>query len=125
MEQTKKPSEGIHKEEVLVKEITCQQEIEGKEEEEAEEELAEENLAICKKRKIPGAPSKQTSVEIMLPHIPDVIVAVEDMPGKVEKFQYVDHDVTYTTKFPNLVQEIYLENKEEEGHSRKPILEPT
>jgi hypothetical protein len=60
----------------------------------------------------------------MLPHIPDVVVAVEDMLGKVEKLKYVDHDVTDTTKFPDLAQEIYLENKEEAGPSGKPILEP-
>jgi hypothetical protein len=109
----------------LVEDITGQQETEGEEEEEVEEELAEENPAVGQKRKTPGAPSKQTSVEIMLPHIPDVVIVVEDMLGKVEKLKYADHDVTDTTKFPDLVQEIYLENKEEVGPSGNPILEPT
>jgi hypothetical protein len=63
-------------------------------------------------------------MEIMLPHIPDAVVVVEDMLGKVVKLNYVDHEVTYMTKFPDLVQEIYLESKGEAGPSRKPNLEP-
>jgi hypothetical protein len=62
-------------------------------------------------------------VEIILPHILDVVIVVEEMLGKVEKLKYVDHDVTDTTKFPDLAQEIYLENKEELGPLGNPILE--
>jgi hypothetical protein len=46
------------------------------------------------------------------------------MLGTIEKLKYADHDVKDTTKFLELVQEIYLENKEEVGPSRKLILEP-
>jgi hypothetical protein len=77
-----------------------------------------------RKRKTLGTPSKQNSVEIMLPYIPNVVAIVEYMLGKVAKLKYVDHDVTNTKKFPNLAQEIYLESKEEAGPSGKPILEP-
>jgi hypothetical protein len=59
----------------------------------------------------------------MLPYLPDVVVAVEDMLGKVSKLKYADHVVTDTTKFPDLVQESYLENRGEVGPLGKPILE--
>jgi hypothetical protein len=64
-----------------------------------------ENLAAGQKRKAPS------TVEITLPHLPDVVVVVEDMLGKVPKLKYVDQDVTDTTKFLELGQEIYLENR--------------
>jgi hypothetical protein len=38
----------------------------------------------------------------MLPHIPDVEVAVEEILGKVEKLKYAGHDVTRMKKFPYL-----------------------
>jgi hypothetical protein len=46
------------------------------------------------------------------------------MLGKVTKLKYVDHDVTDTTKFPEFMQEVYLENRGEVGPLGKPILEP-
>jgi hypothetical protein len=39
----------------------------------------------------------------------------------VGKLKYVDPDVTDTTKFLELAQEIYLEKKEEVGPLRNPI----
>jgi hypothetical protein len=57
------------------------------------------------KRKAPSV------VEITLPHLPDVVVVVEDMLGKVPKLKYADHDITDTKKFPDFVQEVYLENR--------------
>jgi hypothetical protein len=45
------------------------------------------------------------------------------MLGKVPKLKYADHDVTNTTKFPNLLQESYFENRGEVGPLGKPILE--
>jgi hypothetical protein len=63
---------------------------------------------VGQKSKTPGAPRKQTSVEIMLPHILDVVIVVEDMLGKVEKLKYPYHDVMDTTKFPDLAWEKYV-----------------
>jgi hypothetical protein len=48
------------------------------------------------KRKSPSA------MKITLSHLPDVVVIVEDMLGKVPKIKYVYHDITDTTKFPEL-----------------------
>jgi len=62
-------------------------------------------------------------VEITLPHLIDVVVAVEDMLGKMPKLNYVDHDITYTTKFLEFSQEVYMENGGEVGPIGKPILE--
>jgi hypothetical protein len=45
------------------------------------------------KRKAPSA------VEITLPHLPDVVVEVEYMLGKVLKIKYVNHDITNKMKF--------------------------
>jgi hypothetical protein len=73
----------------LVEDITGQQEIEGEEEEEVEEELADENLVAGQKRKTPVTQSKQTSVEIMLPHILYVVIVFEDMLGKVIKLMWI------------------------------------
>jgi hypothetical protein len=70
------------------------------------------------KRKAPS------TVEITLPHLPDVVVVVEDMLGKVLKLKYADHDITDTMKFPDFTQEVYLENRGEVGPLGKPILEP-
>jgi hypothetical protein len=118
VEEMDKQKQKVIAEEVLVEDITGQQEIEGEEEEEVEDEVAEENPVVGQKRKAPGI------VEITLPYLPDVVVAVEDMLGKVPKLKYADHDVTDTTKFPDLAQEIYLENRGEVGPLGKPILEP-
>jgi hypothetical protein len=38
-------------------------------------------------------------VEITLPHLPDIVVTVEDMLGEVLKLKYAYHDITDTTKF--------------------------
>jgi hypothetical protein len=76
-------------------------------------------------------PRKQTLVEITLPNILDAIVVVEYMleqllkyvehnvtnMTKLTKLKYVENNVIDMKKFPNLVQEIYLDNKEEVGPS--------
>jgi hypothetical protein len=46
-----------------------------------------------------------------LPQIPESVIVVEDMLGFVPKLKYADHDVTEVAKFPELAQEIYMENK--------------
>jgi hypothetical protein len=51
---------------------------------------------VVQKIKAPG------EIEITLPYLPDVVVAVEDMLGKVLKLKYSYHDVIDTTKFPDL-----------------------
>jgi len=63
-------------------------------------------------------------VEITLPHLPDIVVTMEDMSGKVPKLKYVDHEITDTMKFQDFAQEVYMENRGEVGPLGKPILEP-
>jgi len=92
--------------------------MEGEEEEEPEDEVTEENLVTGQKRKAPSV------VEITLPHLPNIVVAVEDMLGKVPKLKYADHDIIDTTKFPKFSQESYLEKRGEVGPPGKPIMEP-
>jgi hypothetical protein len=47
------------------------------------------------------------------------------MLGKVSKTKYVDHDISHRVKFPEFMQEAYLEDMEEVGPLGKPIMEPT
>jgi len=93
--------------------------MEGEEEDEHEDEAIEETLDMGQKRKAPNA------VDITLPHLLDVVVAVEDMLGKVPKLKYAYHDITDITKFPDFTQEVYLEEKGEVRPLGKPIMDPT
>jgi hypothetical protein len=70
------------------------------------------------KRKTPD------SMEITLPFLPDIVITVDDMLGKVPKMRYVDHDMRDATKFPELVEENYLINMGEIGPLGRPMLEP-
>ena len=62
-------------------------------------------------------------MDITLPYIPDAIIYVDDMLGKVPNMRYVDHDVHNEEKFVELAEENYLINTREIGHLGKPILE--
>jgi hypothetical protein len=53
--------------------------------------------------------------KITLPYLPDVVVTLENMLGKVPKLRYLDHDVHSTTKLSYLDEEAYLVNTEEIG----------
>jgi hypothetical protein len=64
------------------------------------------------------------ATKITLPYIPDTVVTVEDMLGKVPKLRYFDHDVRYATKFLGLEEETYLEDMGEIGCLGRPIMEP-
>jgi hypothetical protein len=64
-------------------------------------------------------------MDITLPYLPDAVVTVDDMLGKVPKLRYSDHDVRDVTKFPDLAEETYLTNTGEIGPLGKPIMEPT
>jgi hypothetical protein len=59
----------------------------------------------------------------MLPHILLGIKVLPDLLGCVDKMRYTEHNVKYTDKFLDLVQQVYLERK---GVSLigVPILEP-
>jgi len=63
-------------------------------------------------------------MEIRLPYLPNTVVTVDDMLGKVPKLRYSDHDVHDATKFPYLVEETYLKKTVEIKPLGKPILEP-
>jgi hypothetical protein len=90
-------------------------------EEMQEEETLEETTTGSSKKK--ASMHTQTQIELSVPHIPDSVVIVEDMLGCVPKLWYVDHDVTEVAKFPELAQEVYMENR---GSTSKgiPIMEP-
>jgi hypothetical protein len=99
-------------EEVLVEDITNRPDSE-REEEDAETTEAGPS-AVGKKRKV------QDATNITLPYLPDAVVTVDDMLGKVPKLRYSDHDVCDVTKFPDLAEETYLENTGEIGPLGKP-----
>jgi hypothetical protein len=64
------------------------------------------------------------AAEITLPHIPDAVVDVEDMLGKVLKLRYSNHEVRDMEKFPELAEEDYLVDTWEIGPLGRPIMEP-
>jgi hypothetical protein len=67
----------------------------------------------------------QDSMNITLPYLPDAVIVVDDMLGKVPKLRYVDHDVRDADKFPELAEETYITNTREIGPLGKFILETT
>jgi hypothetical protein len=54
---------------------------------------------------------KGAKYPLVMPGIPDGVIINEDMLGKVPQLKYVDHNITYTTKFPELAPSKYLELK--------------
>jgi hypothetical protein len=62
--------------------------------------------------------------EITLPYIPDAMIRVEDMLGKVPKLRYYDPNVRDVEKFPNLAEETGLAKMGEIGPLGRPIFEP-
>jgi hypothetical protein len=44
-------------------------------------------------------------MEITLPFLPNAVINVDDMLGKVPKLKYTDHDVHDATKFLDFVEE--------------------
>jgi hypothetical protein len=66
----------------------------------------------------------QDATDITLPYLPDTVVTMDDILGKVLKLRYSDHDVCDATKFPYFFEESYLEKKGETRLLGKPILEP-
>jgi hypothetical protein len=63
-------------------------------------------------------------MDITLPYLPDAVITMDYIMGKVPKLRYFDHDVRDATKFPYLLKESYLSNKGEIGPLGKPIMEP-
>jgi hypothetical protein len=96
---------------------------------EEDEEENQEVRAINRKEEtrekpvMPRTPSKQKELTLSLSQIPEGVKVVGDMLGCVNKLKYVDHDVADMGKFPEFVQQVYMESKGE-GPSGDPILEP-
>jgi hypothetical protein len=63
-------------------------------------------------------------MKITLPFLPDTVITVDDMMGKVPKLRCDDHDVRDMTKFPQLDEEKYLIKKGEIGPLGRPVLDP-
>jgi hypothetical protein len=100
---------------VFVEDITDQPEFEREEEDVG---LAESGpSSMGQKRKVWDV------VHIKLPYLPDTMIIVDDMIGKLPKIRYVDHDVHYATKFLYLVEDTYLINTGEVGPLGKLIME--
>jgi hypothetical protein len=83
-DEMKGQQQGRDEEEVLVEDITNQPKSEG---EEDDTETRSRPIYIGKKIKV------QDAAKITLPYLPDAVVTVEDMLGKVPKLRYSDHDV--------------------------------
>jgi hypothetical protein len=62
-------------------------------------------------------------MEIQLPYLPDAVITIDDILGKVPNLRCTDHDVRDAAKFPELAKENYLINIGEIGPLEKPILE--
>jgi hypothetical protein len=66
----------------------------------------------------------QDIMDITLPYLPDTVVVVDDMMGKVPTLKYIDHDVRDASKFPYLDEDNYLINTGEIRTLDKTIMEP-
>jgi hypothetical protein len=84
---------------VLVEDITDRPDSVGKKRVQKQQRQA--HLLWDRKRKTPD------SMEITLPYLPDAVITMDDMLGKVPKLRYVDHDVHDVAKFPELAEENY------------------
>jgi hypothetical protein len=49
-------------------------------------------------------------MDVTLPYIPDAVITMDDMLGKVPKIRYTDDDVRNAAKFLDLAKETYLIN---------------
>jgi hypothetical protein len=63
------------------------------------------------KQQVQRSPRKQQEVTIVLPCIPTGVKVVTDLLGCVDKLCYSDHDVRDTDKFPEFMQQVYLERR--------------
>jgi len=45
---------------------------------------------------------------LVTPDIPEGVIIDKDMLGKVPQLYYVDHEITYTYKFPKLAPHYYM-----------------
>jgi hypothetical protein len=59
-------------------------------------------------------------MDVTLPYLPDAVIIVDDMLGKVPKLRYTDHDVRDVAKFPDLAEDTYLINTGEVGPLENP-----
>jgi hypothetical protein len=66
----------------------------------------------------------QDAMDVTLPYLPDTIINVDDMLGKVSKLKYSDQDVCDVTKFLDLAEDSYLLNTGEIGPLVKHRMEP-
>jgi hypothetical protein len=62
-------------------------------------------------------------MDITLPYIPDALVIVDDMLGKLPKLRYSDDDVHDAVEFLDLAEDNYLKNTGEIGPLGKPIMD--
>ena len=96
--------------------FSCEISCERKEE---DADLAEVDTSVLgKKRKV------QDAMDIKLPYLPNTMIIVDDMLGKVPKLRYTDDDVCDAAKFLYLAKDTYLINPGKIGPLGKPIMEP-
>jgi hypothetical protein len=79
--------------------------------EEGEEEVGPSNMPTKRKGKQPiqRSPHKHPEVSIVLPCIPEGVQATAGLLGCIDKLRYADHDVSDTGKFPEFMQQVYME----------------
>jgi hypothetical protein len=70
-----------------------------------------------------ASPRKQPDASIILPCIPEGVQATPSLLGCIERLRYTDHDVSDTNKFPEFVQQVYMESLGT-GPLGDPILQP-
>jgi hypothetical protein len=100
---------------VLVEDITDRPKSVG--EEEDVEAVEASTYSIGQKRKA------HDGMQITLPYLPDTIIVVDDMMGKVPKIRYANYNVCDATMFRELAEDTYLTNTKEIGPLGRPILD--
>jgi hypothetical protein len=56
------------------------------------------------------SPCRHPDATIVLPHIPEGVQVMPNLLGCVERLRYSDHDVVDAGKFPEFVQQVYLDS---------------
>jgi len=64
-------------------------------------------------------------MDITLPYLPDEVIIVDDMLGKVPKHRYTNHVVCDAEKFPDMYKETCLINIGGIGPMGISIMDPT
>jgi hypothetical protein len=113
-ESTKPVAEPVQQsEEVLVEDVTGQQDSDAEEEEDTHQEAGPSTVTMKTKGKqtVQRSPCKQKEVTLTLPCIPEGVKILPGILGCVDKLKYSDHDIADRDKFPEFAPQVYMERK--------------